>query len=91
VIKSFVVDMREAERDIREVGQDLGLGDRISVDAAVQGGAPVIRDTRLTTRWIAGLLADGMSPTEVAERYPELAVDDVEAARSFEERLKQAS
>ena len=43
---------------------------RLAVDPGVRGGYPVVSDTRIPYDIIAGLVADGVSPTEVAYFYP---------------------
>ena len=41
----------------------------INVDKAIQGGAPVIRGTRVPVQIIVGSLAGGMTVEEVCEEY----------------------
>ena len=43
---------------------------RLAVDPGVRGGYPVVFDTRIPYDIIAGLVADGVSPAEVAYFYP---------------------
>lgn len=83
----FDVSLGEMEAGLREVGRELGIGDRVSIHPAVQGGAPVVRDTRLPTSFIASLLRDGYTPDEVVAQYPGLTVDDIQAAADFERKL----
>ncbi|MDQ1536162.1 MAG: hypothetical protein QOE58_555 [Actinomycetota bacterium] len=43
---------------------------RLEVDPGVRGGYPVVLDTRIPYDIIAGLVADGVPPAEVAYFYP---------------------
>ena len=43
---------------------------RLEVDPGVRGGFPVVLDTRIPYDIIGGLVADGVSPGEVAYFYP---------------------
>jgi len=57
--------------------------DRIQMDPGKMGGAPCIRDTRLTVRTVvARVAADGDFAGVLAD-YPYLEVADVTAALSF--------
>ena len=57
--------------------------DRISVDPGKMGGAPCIRDTRLTVRTVVARVAADGDFTGVLADYPYLEVADVTAALSF--------
>jgi uncharacterized protein (DUF433 family) len=57
--------------------------DRISIDPAVCGGKPCIKDTRIWVSLILDLLADGMSEEDVRAEYPELTHDDILAAIAY--------
>ena len=50
---------------------------RIVANPEILGGNPVVEGTRLTVDHILGLLAHGMSQSEIVESYPELSIDDV--------------
>ena len=50
---------------------------RIVANPEILGGKPVVEGTRLTVDHILGLLAHGMSQSEIVESYPELSIDDV--------------
>ncbi len=59
---------------------DRGTGSairRIVANPEILGGKPVVEGTRLTVDHILGLLAHGMSQSEIVESYPELSIDDV--------------
>ncbi len=87
----FHVSLREVEQDLREIGRELGIGDRVNINPAVQGGAPVVRNTRLPTNFLYQLLSEGVSPEQILSHYPGLEADDIQAAQRFEEKLKAAS
>lgn len=57
--------------------------DRIRVDPARMGGAPTIRDTRVTVTAVLGQLAAGRTIDEVLTDYPYLEREDVLAALAF--------
>ena len=50
---------------------------RIVIDHRIMGGVPCVRGTRVPVATVLGLLAEGLSPSEVLAHYPQLAVDDV--------------
>jgi len=55
----------------------------------VQGSKPVIAGTRVPTRKVTDLLADGWSPDEVVTALPHLTLRDVEAAAQYEQEQKR--
>ena len=57
--------------------------ERINVDAAVVGGKPVIRGTRLSVDFVLGLLAAGWSVEDVLENYPHITNEDVRACFAY--------
>lgn len=57
--------------------------DRIVRDAAVCGGEPVFKGTRVTLRTILASLADGDSADEILKDFPALKPEDVQAAIAF--------
>ncbi|MDR0626564.1 MAG: DUF433 domain-containing protein [Bifidobacteriaceae bacterium] len=56
---------------------------RITANAAVMAGAPVVRGTRITVSAILGQLAAGATVDELLSDYPSLTRDDVYAALAF--------
>ena len=56
---------------------------RIVVDPNLHHGDPCIKGTRVPVATIIGSLADGMSPTEIQEAYPQLALADIQAALAY--------
>lgn len=56
---------------------------RITLDANVMMGKPVIKGTRLTVEYILNLLAHGATTTEILEEYNGLTLEDVQACLLF--------
>ena len=56
---------------------------RITFDADVMVGKPVIRGTRLTAEYILNLMARGASPAEILQEYDGLAQEDIQACLLF--------
>jgi len=46
-------------------------------------GVPCIRNLRIPVATVVGMLADGMTETEILEAYPDLEGDDIRAALRF--------
>ena len=61
---------------------------RVTANAAVRSGQPVIRGTRITVWDILGWLAAGQSQAEILADFPELQPDDIRAALQFAYGLK---
>jgi uncharacterized protein (DUF433 family) len=59
------------------------INGRISVDAAICGGRPCIRGTRMRVRDILDLFAAGTSRDEILVDYPYLSNDDLTAALQY--------
>lgn len=57
--------------------------DRITVDLERMGGAPFIRDLRVTVSMVLGQLAAGRTSEQVLEDYPYLERADILAALEF--------
>ena len=56
---------------------------RVVINAELHHGEPCIRGTRVPVRMIIGSLADGMSPQEIRNEYPQLVQDDIQAALAY--------
>jgi len=54
--------------------------ERVLADPKIHHGDPCIRGTRIPVGMILGSLADGLSVEEILAEYPDLCLDDVEAA-----------
>ena len=62
---------------------DEALLQRITLDAKVLTGKPVIKGTRLSVEFILGLLAHGATPDEILAEYKGLTREDVQACLLF--------
>jgi uncharacterized protein (DUF433 family) len=60
---------------------------RVTVDAAVCGGCPCIRDTRIEIAVVLDGLAEGLAFNEIIDRYPQLTREDVFAALAYAAEL----
>ncbi|MCK9900668.1 DUF433 domain-containing protein [Frankia sp. Cpl3] len=56
---------------------------RITVNPAQMGGVPCIRGLRIPVATVIGMIADGMSATEVIADLPDLDEDDIREALRF--------
>jgi uncharacterized protein (DUF433 family) len=57
--------------------------DRISVDAKVLVGKPVITGTRLAVEFIVELLANGWTEQQIRDNYPGITRDDILACLHY--------
>jgi uncharacterized protein (DUF433 family) len=53
------------------------------MDPLVMGGKPCIRGTRVTVGTLVGLVASGVSMTEILTLYPYIAETDIQTALSY--------
>jgi uncharacterized protein (DUF433 family) len=58
------------------------IAPRITVDADVRFGKPVIRDTRVPVELVLAKLAGGMTAAEVATEY-QITLEDIQAVLSY--------
>lgn len=65
------------------------LIDRISVDPAVCAGKPCIKGTRIYIAIILDALAEGLTPEQVIDHYPQLTLDDIHASLAYAAALAQ--
>ena len=56
---------------------------RITARPDVFGAKPIIRDMRISVELILGLLAQGVSPGDILEDYPDLEADDIRACTAY--------
>jgi uncharacterized protein (DUF433 family) len=59
------------------------LLERISINPDVCFGKPCIRGTRIWVSLILDFLASGASMDELLEEYPQLTVEDIQAAIAY--------
>ena len=57
--------------------------DRITLEPGKRGGKPCIRGLRITVYDVLDWLASGMTPAEIIEDFPELTVEDIQAALAY--------
>ena len=57
--------------------------DRIVIALDLHHGDPCIKGTRIPVAVIVGSLADGMTPEEIREAYPQLTDEDIQAALAY--------
>ena len=63
---------------------------RITVDPNQMGGVPCIRRLRIPVATIVGMVAEGMSDTEIVAAYPDLEGEDIrEALRYAAEAVRE--
>ena len=60
---------------------------RITIDADVMVGKPVIGGTRIPVELIVRMLADGVTETEILREYPRLLPEDIRAALAYAARV----
>ena len=57
--------------------------DRIVIAPDLHHGEPCVKGTRIPVAVIVGSLADGMTPEDIQEAYPQLAIEDIQAALAY--------
>jgi uncharacterized protein (DUF433 family) len=63
---------------------------RITVDPHQMGGVPCVRGLRIPVATVVGMVADGMSASEILSAYPDLEQDDIaEALRYAAEAVRE--
>ena len=65
------------------------ISDRISIDAGVCHGKPVVTGTRVLVANVVGALAAGQTIASILEDYPSLQEEDIRACLAFAGRLAQ--
>ena len=56
---------------------------RITVNPKQMDGVACIRNLRIPVATVIGMLADGLTETEILGAYPDLETDDIRAALRF--------
>jgi uncharacterized protein (DUF433 family) len=57
--------------------------DRISIDRSIHRGKPCIKGTRVPVSVIVGSIADGDTPEQIMQSWPQLTAEDITAALKF--------
>jgi uncharacterized protein (DUF433 family) len=60
-----------------------GLLSRITVDPNICGGKPCVKGTRIYIAIILDGMAEGLTPDEIIDHYPQLGLDDIRAALAY--------
>jgi uncharacterized protein (DUF433 family) len=63
------------------------LLDRVTVDPTICAGKPSIRGTRIYIAIILDALAEGLTPEQIIDHYPSLALEDIRAAVAYAAEL----
>jgi uncharacterized protein (DUF433 family) len=61
----------------------LNARNRITIDADVMQGKPVIRGTRITVDLLLRKLSEGATEGDLLDAYPHLTIDDIRAALAY--------
>ena len=62
---------------------------RVTVDPKVCGGQPCIRGTRIYIAVILDGLAEGLTPEQIIDHYPQLTREDIRAALAYAAELSR--
>ena len=62
---------------------------RVTVDPNICAGKPCIRGTRIYIAIILDALAEGMTPEEIIDHYPQLTLEDIRAALAYAAELSR--
>ncbi|MGH7571531.1 MAG: DUF433 domain-containing protein [Gemmatimonadota bacterium] len=57
--------------------------ERITVKPDQMGGVPCIRGLRIPVATVVAMVADGMTPTEILNAYPDLEAEDIREALRY--------
>lgn len=64
-------------------GDDITAFDRITFEPGKMGGRACIRGLRITVGLVVSLVAEGASPDEILDEYPDLEPDDIRQALGY--------
>jgi uncharacterized protein (DUF433 family) len=60
------------------------MNERISIDANIHFGKPVVAGTRITVQDVLELINEGLSFDEIkTDYYPDLSIDDIKACMDY--------
>lgn len=57
--------------------------DRITFNPQIMGGRACIRGMRITVSLVVSLVANGLTSTEIIQEYPDLELEDIQAALKY--------
>jgi uncharacterized protein (DUF433 family) len=64
--------------------------DRITLDASVLAGKPIIRGSRLAVDFIVGLLGQGWTEADILRNYRGITHDDIAACLQYASEILQS-
>jgi uncharacterized protein (DUF433 family) len=56
---------------------------RITIESGKMGGVACIRGLRIPVATVVGMVADGMTESQILDAYPDLEVEDIREALHF--------
>ena len=56
---------------------------RITLEPGKRGGRPCIRGLRISVEDVLAMLSNGQTPASILEDFPELELEDIQAALSY--------
>lgn len=62
---------------------DTALLERITANAEIFGGKPIVRGMRISVELVLSLLAQGVPQADILADYPDLEPDDVRACLAY--------
>jgi uncharacterized protein (DUF433 family) len=62
---------------------DTQIAARVTRNPQILRGKPIIRGTRVPVYLIVDFIDNGVTPEQIVEDYPDLTVEDIEAAVAF--------
>jgi uncharacterized protein (DUF433 family) len=68
---------------MRAGSEPMNWRDRISIDPRIHHGKPCIKGTRIPVSVIVGSIADGDTPEQIMQSWPQLTAEDIIAALKF--------
>lgn len=60
--------------------------ERITANAEILGGKPIIKGTRISVEFILELFASGVTENDILQDYPHLTKDDIHACLEYAAR-----
>ena len=57
--------------------------ERITANAEILGGKPIVKGTRISVEFILELLASGVPESEILQDYPHLTKEDIHACLEY--------
>ena len=62
------------------------LLERITINPALCGGRPCVRNMRIRVTDVLALLANGLTPEDIIEELPDLEINDIRACIAYVSR-----